>query len=114
MDELTLTGPSQVWEVRGPDVEAYSVTPEQFGLCRCAPDYLAGGDVATNMAITRRILSGEEGPPLDVVALGAGAALYAANAVTTIGQGIERARVALTSGAAAATLERVVAFGASV
>lgn len=112
MDELTLTGESLVWEVRGAEVEAYRVAPEQFGLQRCAPDCLAGGDVATNVAITRRILGGEAGPQRDVVLLGAGAALYAADVVPTVEQGIERALGAITSGRAAATLERVVRFGA--
>ncbi|HEV7215588.1 MAG TPA: anthranilate phosphoribosyltransferase [Chloroflexota bacterium] len=112
MDELTLTGASEVWEVRGTDVQRYALTPEQFGLQRCDPTALNGGDVATNVAIAQRVLAGEAGPQLDVVALSAGAALYAADAVPTIAQGIDSARQAIASGAAACTLQRVVEFGA--
>jgi len=112
MDELTLTGPSEIWEVRGADVQRYPVTPEQFGLQRCDPTALNGGDVARNVAIARRVLTGEAGPQLEVVVLGAGAALYAADAVPTIIQGIDRARQAIASGAAAGTLQRVAEFGA--
>lgn len=112
MDELTLTGASEVWEVRGGDVQRYALTPEQFGLQRCDPTALNGGDVATNVAIAHRVLAGEAGPPLEVVVLSAGAALYAADAVPTIVQGIDRARQAIASGAAAGTLQQVVAFGA--
>jgi anthranilate phosphoribosyltransferase len=111
MDELTLTGVSAVWEIRGNDVQRYVVTPEQFGLRRCDPAALKGGDVATNVAITHSILAGDAGSQLDVVLLGAGAALYAADVAPTIAQGIARAREAITSGAAAATLDRVIAFG---
>ena len=112
MDELTLTGASEVWEIRAHAVQRYVVTPEQFGLQRCDRAALKGGDVATNVAITHSVLAGEAGPRLDVVLLGAGAALYAADAVATIDQGIARAREAIASGAAAATLDRVIAFGA--
>ena len=112
MDELTLTGVSEVWEIRGSEIQRYVVTPEQFGLQRCDPAALKGGDVATNVAITRSILAGKPGPQLDVVLLGAGAALYAADAAPTIAQGIARARQAIATGAAAATLERIIAFGA--
>jgi anthranilate phosphoribosyltransferase len=112
MDELTLTGASEVWEVRHGEVSAYVVTPEDFGMERCAHSHLRGGDVAANVAITRHVLRGEAGPQQDVVVLSAGAALYAADAVATIPQGIVLARDAIMSGAAAATLERVIAFGA--
>jgi anthranilate phosphoribosyltransferase len=112
MDELTLTGASEVWEVCRGAVHSYVVTPEDFGLERCARSDLQGGDVAANVAITRRVLSGEAGPQLDVVLLSAGAALYAADAVPTIERGIARARESIASGAAATTLEHVIAFGA--
>lgn len=112
MDELTLTGASEVWEVRQGAVQRYAVTPEDFGMQRCPRSALRGGDVATNVAIMRRVLNGEAGPLLDVVLLSAGAALYAADAVPTIQEGIARARTAIISGAGTTTLERVIAFGA--
>ena len=111
LDELSLSGPTDVWEVRGGEVCPYQVTPEQFGLRRCDPAALAGGDVAANVAITRRVLAGEDGPQAEVVLLGAGAALYAADAAPSVAEGITLAREALASGRAAQTLERVAAFG---
>jgi anthranilate phosphoribosyltransferase len=112
IDELTLTGESQVWEVRRGDVCTYSFTPEQLGLQRCPGDALAGGSVAENVGIARRVLAGDPGPPLDVVLLGAAAALYAADTVPGLREGLELAREAVASGRAAQTLADVVAFGA--
>ncbi len=112
IDELTLTGASHVWEVRSGDLCSYMLTPEQVGLDRCHRDALAGGDVAQNVAIAQRVLAGEPGPCLDVVLLGAGAALYAADATPGIREGIAVAREAVASGRAAETLAAIVAFGA--
>ena len=74
------------------------------------PASLQGGDPSKNADITRRILSGEQGPCRNVVVLNAAAALVAADQAADIKTGIQRAEDAIDSGAAAGKLEQLVAY----
>jgi anthranilate phosphoribosyltransferase len=112
LDEITLTGPTAVGEVRGGRVETYEVAPEDFGLARCRLEDLVGGDPAQNAAAMRGVLAGQPGPLLDVVALNAGAALYVAGRASGIRDGLEAARAAIASGAARAKLDALREFTA--
>jgi anthranilate phosphoribosyltransferase len=108
MDELTLTGATQVAEICDGQVTLATVTPEQFGFGRCPLSELQGGDAVQNAAIVRAVLSGEPGPKRDVVLLNAGFALVAAGVADTVATGIDRARTAIDSGAARGRLEQLV------
>jgi anthranilate phosphoribosyltransferase len=108
LDELTTTGPSRVWEVRDGSVEHYVLDPADLGLPPAGRDDLRGGDVHANRAIADAVLDGKPGAPRDVVLLGAGAALYAADAVDDVAAGVRRAAEAIDSGAARRTLDRWV------
>ena len=111
LDEITTTGPTAVIEVfagQGYD-ERYEITPEQFGMRPARLEELVGGDPSVNAGLLRRVVAGEPGPRLDVVALNAGAALYIAEAAGSIAEGVDRAREAVASGAARAKLEALVA-----
>jgi anthranilate phosphoribosyltransferase len=114
MDELTLSGPSHVWEVQNGDVRSYVLDAEDMGLQRAPRAAVVGGDVPTNVRIIRDVLGGREGAPLDAVLLNAGAALYAADRVRSIGEGVACAREIVRSGAAARKLEAIVAWGAEL
>src|ERR1039457_4510699 len=85
MDEISISGPSQLAQVRaqGPDGEVvfFQLTPEQVGLRSAPIESLRGGDAAANAAILRAIFAGEPGPRRDVVLLNAAAVLIAAGAV---------------------------------
>lgn len=109
LDELTTTGPSRVWEVRGGRVEASTFDPRDVGIPTAVLSDLQGGHVVRNVEIADAVLSGTPGAPADMVALNAGAALYAADVVDSIGQGVERAREVLASGSAAELRDRWVA-----
>ncbi len=114
LDELTTTTTSTVWAVHDGDVAPSSVDPAALGFAPAAPDALRGGDAAHNAEVVRRVLGGEEGPVRDAVLLNAGAALAVyddpASPVTdALAEGVEKARQAVDSGAASATLERWVA-----
>lgn len=109
LDELTTTGPSRVWEVRGGAVEEWTLQPGELGLAPAALADLAGGDVAGCRAVADRVLGGAPGPPRDVVLLGAGAALYAADTVDSVADGVSRAAAAIDSGAAEGLRDRWVA-----
>jgi len=105
LDEITLNGPSQVYELQDNAVRRYEITPEEFGLARAPLESIRGGDRRTNACITRAVLAGEHGPTRDVVLLNSAAALVAADLADDMREGIEVARQALDDGAAAAKLE---------
>ncbi|MFO7778651.1 MAG: anthranilate phosphoribosyltransferase [Nitriliruptoraceae bacterium] len=100
LDELTTTGPSQMWEIRDGAVTSARFDPLELGLATSTPGELQGGDVATNVAIADAVLGGSPGPAADIVALNAAAGLYAADAVADLPSGLDRARAVLRSGAA--------------
>jgi anthranilate phosphoribosyltransferase len=105
LDELTLTGPSQVAELREGQVSAYEVHPEQFGLKTAPAAALKGGDAQRNAQILGGVLKGEEGPPRDIVLLNAGAAILAGGLAPDLKEGMERARESIASGRALAALD---------
>ncbi len=108
LDELTLTGPTQVSELAGGAVKTYEVSPEQFGLEKCTRDDLLGGDPAENARILRQVLDNHPGPRLEAVLLNAGAGIYAGGAAADMAQGIEKARQSIESGEAARRLDVLI------
>ena len=109
MDELTLTGETTVSEIKDGKITTYTVTPEQFGLKRCAISELQGGDGAANAQITRDILSGkEQGPKRDIVLLNAGAALYIGGKADSIRAGMELAAKTIDAGLAIKTVDALI------
>ena len=120
LDELTTTTTSSVWVVHGGEVADGHGRPGGPRPRRVAPpEDLRGGDAAHNAEVVRRLLAGEPGPVRDAVLLNAGAALavYArpgGDVDDQLAAGLDRARDALDSGAAAATLERWVAASSEV
>ncbi len=77
VDELSISAPTTVVEVLGGELRTYSVSPEEVGLRRAAPEQVPGGDPNENAEITRRIFAGEPGVARDLAVLNAGAAIYA-------------------------------------
>ncbi len=116
MDELNLSGPALVYDVRGGQAPQCSMLdPTALGLAAAPNTLLRGGDAQTNAAITRAILQGDEqGARCDVVLLNAAAALVAADAASTLAEGLELARHSIDSGRAAYALERMVAVSQAV
>lgn len=110
LDELSTVAPSAVAEVRDGTIEHRVVTAADVGLDAAQPDDLNGGTPEVNAEITRRILTGERGAPRDVAVLNAGAGIYASGRADTLEAGVRAAEAAIDSGAAAAVLERYVAF----
>ena len=108
LDEISLSAPTKVCEVKDGTFTSYEITPEQFGFNRCGKEDLAGGTPAENAQITRDILSGKTGPKRDAVLMNAGAAIYMAGKEETIQDGIDMARNMIDSGKAAAQLEKFV------
>jgi anthranilate phosphoribosyltransferase len=110
LDEITITGPTRVAEVREGRVRGYEVTPEDFGLKRAALEEISGGDVGANARIIHAILQGRKSARRDVVLLNAAATLVAAGRVDSIADGLPLAARSLDSGAAWHKLEALVRF----
>jgi anthranilate phosphoribosyltransferase len=98
LDEIALSGPTEVAEVRDGKLTQYLITPEEFGLERAPLTALAGGDAAVNVLILRSIFAGEPGPRRDVVLLNAAAVLVTAGLADDIRAGIALAAHAIDRG----------------
>ena len=110
MDEISLSGETQVTELREGAVHSYTLTPEDFGLERAPLEALTGGDAPTNAQIIRRILDGEPGPPRDIVLANAAAALVAAGRAANWRDGVALAAQSIDSGAALRKLDALTEF----
>lgn len=111
LDELSTTGPSLIYRVRaGFPTEHISLKPSDVGLPDATLSALIGGSAEENAEIVRSVLSGEPGARRDVVLLNAAAALYAADAVASLREGISVAGDAIDNGAALKTLGSLVEF----
>src|SRR5579884_2599849 len=110
LDEITITGPTRIAEVRLGSVRTYEVTPEEFGFARASLKEISGGDAQQNANIIRDILQGNKSPCRDVVLLNAAAALVAAERADTIAAALPLAIKALDTGAAQTKLTALVEF----
>ena len=109
LDEISLSAPTSVCEIRDGWYKSYVITPEDFGFARCTKDDLKGGAPEENAAITRAILSGEKGHKRNAVLMNAGAALYIGGKAESMKDGIALAAELIDSGKALETLERFIA-----
>ncbi len=110
IDELSPAGPNLVCEVEGGTVREYELDPLKLGIPRCDPDELRGGDPVRNARALRDVLGGAEGGHRSAVLLNAAGAIAAAGHAADLREGIELAREAVDTGAAAGRLEQLVAF----
>jgi len=113
LDEITITGPTRVGEVREGQVHTYEVTPEEFGLRRATLDDIAGDDAAGNATMIREILEGKKSARRDVVLLNAAAALVAAGRADHLRDVVPLAAKAIDSGAAERKLDALAKFSKS-
>ena len=108
LDEISLSAPTKVCEIRDGWFKAYTITPEDFGLTRCTKADLVGGTPAENAQITIDILNGAKGPKRDAVLMNAGASLYIAGKAETFKDGIALAASLIDSGKATETLKKII------
>lgn len=109
MDEVSLGAATMVGELKNGEIREYEIHPEDYGLRMISNRGLKVADAQESQAMILEALSGAEGTPHEIVVFNAGVALYTANVVTDIGQGIELARATIASGAAMKKLEAFVA-----
>lgn len=108
LDEISMSAPTTVCEIKEGYYKTFVISPEDFGLNRCTKEDLIGGTPEENAAITTAILKGERGPKRDAILMNAGAGLYIAGKSDSIAEGIKFAAELIDSGKALATLEAFV------
>lgn len=110
MDEVSLGGATLVGELKNGQVSEYEIHPEDFDIPMASSRNLRVEDAIESRAMLLGVLDNQPGPPRDIVVFNAGVALYAANLVDSISEGIARAREVVASGAARARLDEFVRF----
>ncbi len=113
LDEISMSAPTKICEIRDGWYKTMMITPEDFGLSRCTKDDLRGGTAAENAETTKAILNGERGPKRDAVLMNAGAALYIAGKAESMKDGIKLAAELIDSKKALETLEKMIAVSNS-
>jgi anthranilate phosphoribosyltransferase len=105
LDEISLSAPTEIVEVRPDGRHHHRVTPEDFGFARAERSATAGGDARENAAILSGIFAGARGPRRDIVVMNTAFALVAAGLAKDAGEGASRAAAAIDDGRVAALLE---------
>ncbi len=108
LDEISMSAPTTICEIRDGWFKSYTVKPEDFGFQRCTKAELRGGAPEENAQITLDILNGAPGPMRDAVLMNAGAALYIGGKADSMADGVRLAAEIIDSGKALATLEKLI------
>jgi anthranilate phosphoribosyltransferase len=108
LDEISISAPTHVAELREGQVREYTLVPEDLGLKRAALDGIRVADIEASAAMIRSVLAAEPGPARDIVLLNAGAALYVAGRAGSHAEGVALAAQAIDSGAAEERLRQLV------
>lgn len=108
LDEITLSGTTKVAELRAGAISEYTIQPEDFELERATIETIQVTDIAEAKAMFLSVLDNQPGPSRDIVLLNAGAAIYVAGKAESLGQGVQKARDALASGAAKDKLRALI------
>ena len=110
LDEISLAGPTFVAELKDGDIREYTITPESLGLKTHPLDSLRIDDATQSLALVKTALTDNHSAAADIVALNAGAAIYAANLCSTLQQGVDMARDILGTGIAWEKLQEFAVF----
>lgn len=110
IDEISMSAPTSVCEVRDGAFKSYVIEPEQFSLKKCRKEELAGGTPAENAVITREILSGKRDPKRDAVILNSAAAIHVAKKEISIADAVKIATGIIDNGKALEQLEKFIAL----
>jgi anthranilate phosphoribosyltransferase len=108
LDEITISGPSSIAELKDGQVNEYTVTPEQFGLQSASLDSIRVATVEEAKAMLLGVLNNQAGAARDIVLLNAGAAIYVAGLSATLADGVKKAAEVIASGAAKHKLAQLI------
>ncbi|HLW69035.1 MAG TPA: anthranilate phosphoribosyltransferase [Candidatus Binataceae bacterium] len=107
LDEISLSAPTSVIEMRRGTLDSYRIAPENFAIEGASAAQFLTADAGDAMEILRHALGGEPGPARDVLALNAGAAIYAGQGAASLAEGVRIAQEVLASGRALVTIEQL-------
>ncbi len=110
LDEISISAPTQVTELKNGEIRTYDITPEDLGLQTSQLSEICGGDAQCNAEIIRRIFKGETGAHRDVVLANAGACFYVTDRAASLRDGVKLAAETIDSGQAQRKLEQLVQF----
>jgi len=110
LDEITTTAKTFISEYNGKEIISYDISPDELWLSPAKIRNLEGGDIRMNTLIFKDILNGNTGPKRDIVVLNAAYALYVAEHVKSISQGLDVAKETIDSGKALKKLDELVSF----
>jgi anthranilate phosphoribosyltransferase len=108
LDEITISGPTFVGELKDGQVKEYTVTPEEFGLKRAPLDAIRVANAAEAKAMLLGVLDNHPGGARDIVLLNAGAAIYVAGLTDSLACGVKKADEVIASGAAKNKLQQLI------
>jgi anthranilate phosphoribosyltransferase len=108
LDEMSLSGPTLVYELEEGDIRSYRVMPEEVGLRQASGKAVKGGSPEENAAAMRAVFSGEQGALRDIVLLNSAAALVAADKAGSLTEGVTLAAQTIDSGAAGGKLNHFI------
>ena len=108
LDEISLSGDTSVWEVRGGEVEEWTLHVEDTGLPETPIEAIRGGTKEENAATMRRVFQGEQGPVRDMVLLNSAGVLMVGDKAGSIRKGVEMSAGIIDSGAALAKLDQMI------
>ena len=109
MDEISISAPTHVAELNQGKISSYTITPSDFGMDLAPLDELRVDSAEQSLAVIRAVFADNPGPARDIVCLNAGAAIYVSGCADSLAAGVEAARMAISSGKAAAVLQNLVA-----
>lgn len=108
LDEISISAPTQVTELKNGNIHTYEITPDELGLRATSIQDVAGGDARTNAEIMRSVFRGDKGPYRDIVLANAGASFYLTGLCSTLQQGVKLAADTIDSQRAANKLLQLI------
>jgi anthranilate phosphoribosyltransferase len=108
MDEISISTPTRVVELKNGEITGYTVSPVDFGMELASLDDIRVDSAEQSLAMIREVFADNPGPARDIVCLNAGAAIYVAGCAVSLAAGVEAARAAISSGKAAEVLQNLV------
>ncbi|GGA23118.1 anthranilate phosphoribosyltransferase [Paenibacillus physcomitrellae] len=108
LDEISLSSPTRVSELKDGEVRTFEITAADLGLTGCSLEEVYGGDAVRNAQLIREILNGRKGPARDIVLANAGACIYLAGHADGMAEGVAIAAEAIDSGKAAGKLQQLI------
>ena len=108
LDEISIAADTKVAEFRNGSFTEYEISPEQFGVQRSSLDAITVSDSKQSLTLIQQALGGQTGPASDMIALNSGATIYAADLASSIQDGVDQARVILSSGAGLDKLTQLI------